>query len=195
MQPYHRHLRSAADLITTNVATRAVVRHALRWKRIVARRLTCLKPDTSSSMAMQAKTPADLLQMKDIQVGLLMAAGLSDKALTYLKPEDKTQAIQRLIEEFLEPAGAKFVEELVFRFLLTRGDALGGIDAQYRRFAGAGEAHPYASRRIDGGRHHLPLAGWQDSRMVRNGGSRCRYGGKAARHSLAAQRWRSLTRL
>jgi hypothetical protein len=27
---------------------------------------------------------------------------------------------------FLEPAGANFVEELVFRFLLTRGDTLGG---------------------------------------------------------------------
>ena len=51
---------------------------------------------------------------------------MSDKALTHLQPEDKTQAIQRLVEEFLEPAGAKFVEELVFRFLLTRGDALGG---------------------------------------------------------------------
>ncbi len=31
-----------------------------------------------------------------------------------------------LIENFLEPAGANFVEELVFRFLLTRGDTLGG---------------------------------------------------------------------
>jgi type II restriction enzyme len=31
-----------------------------------------------------------------------------------------------LVKNFLEPAGADFVEELVFRFLLTRGDTLGG---------------------------------------------------------------------
>ena len=47
-------------------------------------------------------------------------------ALVHLSPKDKTEAIKGLIKDFLEPAGAKFVEELVFRFLLTRGDALGG---------------------------------------------------------------------
>jgi hypothetical protein len=31
-----------------------------------------------------------------------------------------------VIRNFLEPAGANFIEELVFRFLLTRGDTLGG---------------------------------------------------------------------
>jgi hypothetical protein len=31
-----------------------------------------------------------------------------------------------LIRNFIEPAGANFVEELVFRLLLTRGDTLGG---------------------------------------------------------------------
>ena len=60
------------------------------------------------------------------QAGLWTAAGLSDKALTHLLPKDKTEAIQGLIKNFLEHAGTKFVEELVFRFLLTRGDTLGG---------------------------------------------------------------------
>ncbi len=32
----------------------------------------------------------------------------------------------RLVREYLEPAGTQFVEELVFRYLLTCGDALGG---------------------------------------------------------------------
>lgn len=30
------------------------------------------------------------------------------------------------VKNFLEPAGEKFVEELVFRFLLTHGGTLGG---------------------------------------------------------------------
>jgi hypothetical protein len=64
--------------------------------------------------------------MPDITHALLTAAGLSDKATKHLQAEDKNAAIAGLIKNFLEPAGAGFVEELVFRFLLTRGDALGG---------------------------------------------------------------------
>ncbi|MEN4010442.1 MAG: AvaI/BsoBI family type II restriction endonuclease [Bellilinea sp.] len=75
--------------------------------------------------ALSAKTPADLLKIKGIESGLLTAAGLSDKSLKHLLPEDKAEAINGLIKNFLEPAGSKFIEELVFRFLLTRGDALG----------------------------------------------------------------------
>ena len=59
-------------------------------------------------------------------MGLLTAAGLSDKSLAHLAPEDKIDAINGLVKNFLEPVGANFVEELVFRFLLTRGDTLGG---------------------------------------------------------------------
>lgn len=51
---------------------------------------------------------------------------MSDKALVHLHPEDKREAITNLIQNFLEPVGEKFVEELVFRFLLTLGDTLGG---------------------------------------------------------------------
>lgn len=67
-----------------------------------------------------------LLNISGIESGLLTAAGLSDKSLVHLLDEDKVEAINGLIKNFLEPAGKKFVEELVFRFLLTRGDTLGG---------------------------------------------------------------------
>jgi hypothetical protein len=66
------------------------------------------------------------MRLAEIQPALLTAAGLSDKSLAHLQPDDKVAAIQGLIKNFLEPAGANFVEELVFRFLLTRGDTLGG---------------------------------------------------------------------
>jgi hypothetical protein len=74
----------------------------------------------------KARTPADLLKMAEIQPGLLTAAAVSDKATNHLEDSDKRDAVSGLIKNFLEPAGANFVEELVFRFLLTRGDTLGG---------------------------------------------------------------------
>lgn len=125
MPLYRRHLRSSEDLVTTYEATRAgFVALALERNR----RAT---PYVAEARALQeaashARTPADLLNMKAIEAGLLTAAGLSDKALKHLLPEDKVKAISELVNNFLEPAGAKFVEELVFRFLLTRGDTLGG---------------------------------------------------------------------
>lgn len=78
------------------------------------------------ALASQVKKPKDLLQVKDLRVGLLTASGLSDKSLNYLNDDDRIIAIKGLIEKFLEPAGGGFIDELVYRYLLTKGDALGG---------------------------------------------------------------------
>jgi hypothetical protein len=124
-RPYTRHLSSGNDLVTTYEAIRAgFVSLALEKNR----RAT---PFVAQARALkiaaaQAATPAELLQIEELRPALLTAAGVSDKALAYLEPQDKTEAIQGLINNFLDPAGANFVEELVFRFLLTRGDTLGG---------------------------------------------------------------------
>ena len=125
LPPYRRHLRSSDDLVTTYEATRAgFVALALEKNRRATPHVA--EARALQEAASQATMPIDLLAIKDIEAGLLTAAGLSDKALVHLLEEDKTEAIQGLIKKFLEPAGTGFVEELVFRFLLTRGDALGG---------------------------------------------------------------------
>lgn len=124
-QPYLQHLVSAADLVTTYEAVRAgFVALALEKNR----RATPFVAQARAlkAAAAKAKKPSDLLRIAEIQAALLTAAGVSDKALKHLLPEDKAEAIAGLIENFLEPAGAAFVEELVYRFLLTRGDTLGG---------------------------------------------------------------------
>jgi hypothetical protein len=124
-KPYLQHLSSSDDLVTTYEAIRAgFIAQALEKNRratpfVVQARALKLS-------ASRAKTPEQLLGIEEIQSALLTAAGVSDKAAAHLRPEDKTEAIQGLIRNFLDPAGVNFVEELVFRFLLTRGDTLGG---------------------------------------------------------------------
>lgn len=76
--------------------------------------------------AMGVDRPKNLLALKSLRGTLLTAAGLSAKALNHLTEDDKSDAINNLVEQFLEPTGEHFVDELVFRFLLTRGDSLGG---------------------------------------------------------------------
>lgn len=81
---------------------------------------------TFRCLASKARSADDLPEMAEIRRPLLFASGLSDKTLRYLTEEDKTKAVRELVENFLKPAGGKFVEEAVYRFLLFRGDSLGG---------------------------------------------------------------------
>ena len=120
-----RHLTSYTDLVTPYEAIRAgFVSLALEKNR----RATPVVAEARAlkAAAAQADAPAELVNLSAIQPALLAAAGVSVKAAGHLQAEDKAEAIQGLVRNFLEPAGEHFVEELVFRFLLTRGDALGG---------------------------------------------------------------------
>jgi hypothetical protein len=122
---YQNHLDSSDALITPYEAIRAgFVALALERNRkatpFVAE-VRALKVSAS-----KAKKPQDLVKMDSIKASLLTAAGVSDKAANHLTEADHIEAIQGLIDNFLEPAGKDFVEELVYRFLLTRGDSLGG---------------------------------------------------------------------
>lgn len=124
-RPYAQHLTSSRDLETSYEAIRAgFVALALEKNR----RATPMVAEARAlkAAASNAKTPRDLFSFADIQSALLTAAGISDKAAGHLEDSHKREAINGLIENFLEPSGANFVEELVFRFLLTRGDTLGG---------------------------------------------------------------------
>lgn len=122
---YQQHLKSSKSLETTYEAVRAgFVALALEKNR----RATPFVAQARAlkAAASKAKTPAELMKISEIQPALLTAAGVSDKATNHLQDSDKRAAVSGLIKNFLEPAGVNFVEELVFRFLLTRGDTLGG---------------------------------------------------------------------
>lgn len=124
-KPYLLHLTSSDDLLTTYEAIRAgFIALALEKNR----RATPFVAQARSlkAAAFLAKSPTELLNIQEIQPALLTAAGISDKAVAHLQPEDRAEAIKGLISNFLDPAGESFIEELVFRFLLTRGDTLGG---------------------------------------------------------------------
>ena len=123
--PFNNHLKSHEDLITPYEETRAgFIALALEKNRTATPFVEEAK--VLKVFASRAKTPKELLKISEIQDSLLTAAGISDKAKTHLKERDKQEAIKGLIENFLEPSGKSFVDELVYRFLLTRGDSLGG---------------------------------------------------------------------
>jgi hypothetical protein len=123
--PFNNHLTSYESLITPYEETRAgFIALALEKNRKATPFVNEAK--ALKVFALRAKKPKELLQISEIQNSLLTAAGVSDKAKNHLDDEDKKEAVKGLIETFLEPAGKSFIDELVYRFLLTRGDTLGG---------------------------------------------------------------------
>lgn len=123
--PFNNHLKSYQSLVTPYEETRAgFISLALEKNRKATPFVAEAK--ALKALAKNAKRPKDLLAISEIQNSLLTASGISDKAKNHLQEADKQAAISGLIENFLEPSGKSFVDELVYRFLLTRGDSLGG---------------------------------------------------------------------
>jgi type II restriction enzyme len=119
------HITKAEDLVTSYNETRTgFIAIALEKNR----RAT---PYIEEARVLQHRikkvsSPDILLNIPDIRNGLIAAAGLSDKAASHLGEDGCTIAIKEFTEKFLAPAGDAFKEELIFRFLLTKGDSLGG---------------------------------------------------------------------
>lgn len=118
-------IKKPSDLVTSKEKTRAgFVALALEKNYLAVPFVEEAK--ALKTLANKVKKPKDLLKLKEIRAGLLTASGLSDKSFKHLTENDKSEAIKGLIEKFLEPAGSDFVDELVYRYLLTKGDTLGG---------------------------------------------------------------------
>jgi type II restriction enzyme len=118
-------INHASELVTSRQETRTgFIEFALEKNRHSKPFIESAK--AFKHFAMQAQTPSDLLNIIQIRESLITAAGLSDKSMQYFTEEDKTVAINELVKNFLEPAGDEFVDEAVYRYLLIKGDALGG---------------------------------------------------------------------
>ena len=129
---YSSHLKNSKDLVTTREETRAGFIAAALEK---TRRSTPFveKARSLKVLASEVKNPKELLLIKKIRPALLAASGLSNKAMKHLTDKDQDEAIEHLMTHYLEPAAPLFVEELIYRFLLTEGDTLGG---SMRNFVG-----------------------------------------------------------
>lgn len=68
----------------------------------------------------------DILQMGNLRKSLLFAAGLSEKAQKHLTENDKLKILEEFIAQVLRPCGDKYVDEIVYRYLLSLGEQLGG---------------------------------------------------------------------
>lgn len=121
----HSSITSAESLVTSRSETRkGFIDFAIEKNRRAQPYIDEAK--ALRHFASQAATPEELINIPEIRSALLTASGLSDKATAYFDDNAKKKAIDGMIEEFLKPIGAEFIDEVVYRFLLIKGDTLGG---------------------------------------------------------------------
>lgn len=124
---------TAADFVTSKEEIRAgFLAMALEKNAVAIPHIKEAK--VLHALAKQAETARDLIQMEGIRAGLVTASGLSAKAVSHLSEQDQQDLLLDLIENILEPAGRNFPDELVYRYLLIKGDSMGG---SMRNLAGA----------------------------------------------------------
>lgn len=121
----NKYITSLEDLITTHEQTRAGFLAIALEKNMVGDPYV-KQALTFKSMVSHTKGPDDFLTMPSIRPFMLTAAGLSEKSLQHLDSEDHTMVVKELIDKFLKPAGRAYIDETICRFLLTKGDAVGG---------------------------------------------------------------------
>lgn len=117
---------AAESLITTPEARRSgFLEYALRRNKEA---IPFIDKAKALKAILQAHTqsPDDILGIEKIKESLIEAAGVSVKAKAHLSKEDKDGLLKEFIDKVLKPSGKAYIEEVVYRYLLTSGDALGG---------------------------------------------------------------------
>lgn len=119
-------VNSADDLVTTHEARRAGFLEA------VLRRSREEAPYLERANALYAKIKAktksadEVIRLAELQDALLDAAGVSKKARMCLDAADKKHLLFEFLKKVIEPTGDKYADEIVYRYLMSLGEQLGG---------------------------------------------------------------------
>jgi hypothetical protein len=122
----NKYVSKADDLVTNHASQRSgFLEYALRKSK---ESIPYIDKANALKIVLEqnTKTPKDILKLKEEKYGCYQAAGVSVKAKNYLSEDDLNYILLEFIKEFLEPAGKNYIDELIYRYLLTLGDALGG---------------------------------------------------------------------
>jgi type II restriction enzyme len=119
------HIRRPEDLVTKRLA----VREGFLNQALV--KMTKAAAYVRQARELRTKLEAvnridDLVRITELRDDLLFAVGFSEKAIDNLSAAELNTALDRMLQTVHQRYPDCWQEELVFRFLLTKGDSLGG---------------------------------------------------------------------
>lgn len=122
---YSGYLKTPSELVTTEDAIRSgFIRIASEKNRRSTQYIEeakVLKHEIS-----KISYPSELMDMRRIRRALIMATGLPESSVEFFSEADMDEAINNFIKNFLEPKGQNFADEVIYRYLLLRGNPLEG---------------------------------------------------------------------
>ena len=124
--PKLKYVKSSKDLVTPiDITQSGFLQQALRKTREASPYVDQAKHLLNKLQA--AHAPQELLGFPEIRDDLVTAAGFSDKATNYFTASQLEKALLKVLKEIEQKAGSDWRAEIAYRFLLTRGDTLGGV--------------------------------------------------------------------
>jgi hypothetical protein len=124
--PELKYVKSPKDLVTPiDITQSGFLQQALRKTKEASPYVDQAKRLLYKLQA--AHAPKELLSLPEIRDDLITAAGFSDKATNYFSPSELEEALLRVLREIEQRTGSDWRTEITYRFLLTRGDTLGGV--------------------------------------------------------------------
>jgi hypothetical protein len=122
----NKFISSPDDLVTTRDARRqGFIEYALR-RNLEALPYIDKAKGLEGYLTVKTDSYSDLIHLFEIHDTLLEAAGISVKAKAHINAEDKSEVLVKFINDVVAASGEKYIDEIVYRYLLTLGDALGG---------------------------------------------------------------------
>ena len=79
------------------------------------------------SMVSNTRSVDDLLNIDKIKPFLVAASGISEKSLAHLTDNDKDYIINEFIENKIKPSSYPYVDNIIYHYLLAKGDSIGGL--------------------------------------------------------------------
>jgi len=117
--------QDSQELVTTTAATR------LGFVKQAFRKIEKARPFIKEAWKLHLELQdvpdiTSLLDKEHLLPQLAVAAGISDKAMAHFSDEELAESVLDVLGVIEDRAGTLWREEIVYRFLLTKGDALGG---------------------------------------------------------------------
>ncbi len=124
--PELKYVSSSKDLVTPiDITQSGFLQQALRKTREASPYVDQAKRLLNKLQVVHV--PQELLGFPEIRNDLVTAAGFSDKSTNYFSPSQLEDALLKVLQEIEQKAGPDWRTEIIYRFLLTRGDTLGGV--------------------------------------------------------------------
>ena len=121
-----RYVKTSKDLVTPIDATQSgFLQQALRKTKEASPYVDRAKQLLDKLQS--TLEPQELIDVEEIRNDLITAAGFSDKATNYFSSSELENALLEVLKQIKKKAGPDWRTEIIYRFLLTRGDTLGGV--------------------------------------------------------------------